>query len=262
VREGPGRVTRNVSAGSGADTPGGVGGGVVTMRGWSIAAAAGTVAASAYYATCAVRSQWLGATICRGRKDRPAVALTFDDGPSEDTERVLDVLAEHDAKGAFFMIGRHVERYPAIARRIVSEGHAIGNHSYSHPIYLYRSRASTDAELRRAQQVIADVTGIQPRWARPPGGVRTPAYFAAARELDLPTVQWSASGCDWRLRTASSIVRSVMDDVGSGAIVLLHDGDAANRSDRRATAEAVAPLIAALDARGLAPAPLEQVIGA
>ncbi len=235
----------------------------MNARDWSVAAAfAGAACASAYYATCAVRSQWLGSTIWRGRKDRPLVALTFDDGPSEDTERVLDTLASHGVHGTFFMIGRHVERHPAIARRIVAEGHTVGNHSYSHPIYLYRSRASTEAELQRTQQVIADTTGVEPRWARPPGGVRTPAYFAATRRVRLPTVQWTASGFDWRQRTADSIVRSVMDDAASGAIVLLHDGDAANRSDRKATADAVAPLITALAGRGLTAASLDQVIGA
>ena len=204
-----------------------------------------------------------GVIYWHGRLDRKAVALTFDDGPSVPyTEQLLEILDANHVKATFFMIGRHVERHPAIARRIVAEGHTVGNHSYSHPIYLYRSRASTEAELQRTQRVIVDATGIEARWARPPGGVRTPAYFAATRRLRLPTVQWTASGFDWRQRTAESIVRSVMDDAASGAIVLLHDGDAANRSDRKATADAIAPLITALAGRGLTAASLDQVIGA
>src|SRR5438105_12413889 len=86
--------------------------------------------AGVYYATYGVRSQWLGATDWRGRTDTSAVALTFDDGPSADTDLILNVLAEHNLRATFFMIGRQVERHPQMARRVVAEGHEIGNHSY------------------------------------------------------------------------------------------------------------------------------------
>src|SRR5438552_4442861 len=101
------------------------------------AACSAAGAASIYYATYAVRSQWLGPTNWRGHGGASAAALTFDDGPSEDTERILDVLAAHNLKATFFMIGSSVERWPQTARRVVAEGHEIGNHSYSHPIFLY-----------------------------------------------------------------------------------------------------------------------------
>src|SRR5712691_4872285 len=96
-------------------------------------------AAAIYYATYNVRSQWLGRTEWHGRDDAGEVALTFDDGPSADTDRILDILAERNLRATFFMIGRHVEHLPQTARRVAGEGHEIGNHSYSHPIYLYRS---------------------------------------------------------------------------------------------------------------------------
>src|SRR5436853_6153019 len=88
-------------------------------------------AAGVYYATYAVRSQWLGATHWRGRADTAAVALTFDDGPSEDTERVLAVLDAYGVRATFFMVGRQVERFPQTARRVAASGHEIGNHSYT-----------------------------------------------------------------------------------------------------------------------------------
>src|SRR6267143_362371 len=140
-----------------------------------------------YYATYAVRSQWLGPTDWRGASQTGAVALTFDDGPSEDTERILDLLAANDLRGTFFMVGRNVERFPQIARRVVAEGHEIGNHSYSHPIFLYRTSRETRQQLERAQVLIAETVGVRPRWARPPCGVRTPAYFRAAQRLGLRT---------------------------------------------------------------------------
>src|ERR1700674_2066104 len=143
-----------------------------------------------YYATYAVRSQWLGRTDWRGHSQPGAVALTFDDGPSVDTERILDVLATHKLSATFFMIGRNVERLPQTARRVVAEGHEIGNHSYSHPIFLYRTPRETRQQLEHAQDVITGTVGVRPGLARPPCGVRTPAYFRAAQRLGLRTVQW------------------------------------------------------------------------
>src|SRR5258708_34635472 len=99
-------------------------------------------AAGLYYATFGVRSQWLGRTYWRGRRDRNAVALTFDDGPSPDTERILDVLGAHEATATFFMVGREVESFPGIAQRGLAEGHEGGNHSYSHPSFLFHSAAA------------------------------------------------------------------------------------------------------------------------
>src|SRR6266852_5798584 len=107
------------------------------LFGLPMIAGAGSLAAGAagvYYATAAVRSQWLGPTAWQGRTDTASVALTFDDGPTPDTLRILDVLGAHDVRGTFFMIGQRVERHPEIARRVVADGHAIGNHSYSHPL--------------------------------------------------------------------------------------------------------------------------------
>jgi peptidoglycan/xylan/chitin deacetylase (PgdA/CDA1 family) len=108
----------------------------------AIAMGAAAVAgiAGGYYATYAVRSQVLGETIWRGKADTNSVALTFDDGPSEDTESILDVLKAYGVKAAFFMIGTQVEKFPEVARRVALEGHEIGNHSLSHPIFLYHRR--------------------------------------------------------------------------------------------------------------------------
>jgi peptidoglycan/xylan/chitin deacetylase (PgdA/CDA1 family) len=212
------------------------------------------------YATYGVRAQWLGPSDWRGRQDTASVALTFDDGPTEDTERILDVLAERQTPGTFFMIGRQVERHPAIARRVVAEGHLVGNHSYSHPVFLYVGPGETRAQLRRTQQVIADVTGVHPVLSRPPCGVRTPAYFAAARGLGLRTVQWTVAGFDWQRRDPTDIASLVLGGTTAGAIVLLHDGDSANRRDRRATVEALPAIIDGIAKRGLVVGSLQHLL--
>jgi 2,3-diketo-5-methylthio-1-phosphopentane phosphatase len=233
------------------------------LFGLPMIAGAGSLAAGAagvYYATAAVRSQWLGKTDWRGRTDTASVALTFDDGPSEDTERILDVLRAYDLKATFFMLGRQVELFPELARRVVADGHEIGNHSYSHPIYLFRSHGATRLQIERAQKIITDVTGTQPRLARPPCGVRTPAYFAAARRLGLRTVQWDVAGFDWKARTSAEIAESVLRDASPGSIILLHDADSALKRDRSATVAALPIIIEGLQARGLKIVPLTQLL--
>lgn len=216
--------------------------------------------ASAYYATYAVRSQWLGATDWHGRRDTSSVALTFDDGPSADTDLVLDALREQGIPATFFMIGRQVERQPEIARRVATEGHEIGNHSYSHPIYLYRSRRETRRQLQRAQAAIAEATKVEPKFSRPPCGVRTPAYFAATREMNLRTVQWSVAGFDWKRIGAAEIAHHILKDVRAGSILLLHDGDSSLKRDRVQTVMALPLIINGLKRRGLEVVPLSQLL--
>jgi peptidoglycan/xylan/chitin deacetylase (PgdA/CDA1 family) len=218
------------------------------------------VAVAVYYSTYAVRSQWLGATVWRARTDSASVALTFDDGPSADTERVLDLLSHYGVSATFFMVGRQIETFPDIALRVAEEGHEIGNHSYSHPIYLYRSARETRRQLERTQQIIADVTGVRARLARPPCGVRTPAYFRAAQASGLQTVQWTVAAFDWKERSPADIARSILSDLSPGSIILLHDGDSANLRDRIATVEALPLIIEGIKEKGLQIAPLAQLL--
>jgi peptidoglycan/xylan/chitin deacetylase (PgdA/CDA1 family) len=225
-----------------------------------VAAIASTAVACGYYATYAVRSQWLGPTHWRGPGDQDGVCLTFDDGPSKDTDRILDVLARHDAPAAFFMIGRHVEHHADVARRVATAGHEIGNHSYSHPIYLYGTRRHTYAQLARTQQIVADIAGVRPAWARPPCGVRSPGYFTAAQALGLRTVQWTVAGFDWKRHDAARIASHVLRHIGPGSIILLHDGDSRDKADRRETARSLPAIIAGITARGLRLTSLESLL--
>ncbi len=213
-----------------------------------------------YYATYAVRSQWLGQTVWHGRTDTSSVALTFDDGPSDDTEFVLDALGLAGARATFFMVGQQVETLSHVARRARSEGHEIGNHSYSHPIYLYRSARETRSQLRRAQDVIMEKVGVRPRFSRPPCGVRTPAYFSAALEMNLRTVQWTVAGFDWKKLDAERIARNVLKNARAGSIILLHDGDSQRRRDRKETVQALPSIINGLRERGLCVVPLSQLL--
>jgi peptidoglycan/xylan/chitin deacetylase (PgdA/CDA1 family) len=217
-------------------------------------------AASLYYATYSVRSQWLGPTYWRGRRDRNAVALTFDDGPSPDTDRVLDVLAEHRISATFFMVGREVESFPGIAQRVFAEGHEVGNHSYSHPLYLFQQGSETRHQVKRTQDVITETIGVTPILARPPYGVRTLAYFGATRALGLHTVQWDVAGFDWKRHSPTQIADNVLRKVRAGSIILLHDGDSSRKRGRKNTVEALPLIIKGLRDRDLQIAPLSQLL--
>jgi peptidoglycan/xylan/chitin deacetylase (PgdA/CDA1 family) len=217
-------------------------------------------AAGLYYATYGVRSQWLGRTYWRGRRDTNEVALTFDDGPSPDTAGILDTLAEHHVHATFFMVGRAVESFPDIAQRVFAEGHEVGNHSYSHPLYLFQRGSETRDQLERAQDVIAETVGVRPVLARPPFGVRTPAYFEATHALGLLTVQWDVAGFDWKTRSGKRIAQDVVRKTRAGSIILLHDGDSEGKQDRRETVAALPLIIEGLQARGLNIAPLSQLL--
>jgi peptidoglycan/xylan/chitin deacetylase (PgdA/CDA1 family) len=224
------------------------------------ATAAAAAGGAAYYATCSIRAQWLGRTDWHGRTDTGAVALTFDDGPGPDTEALLDTLSARGLRAAFFVVGQQVQRHPSVARRIVAEGHEIGNHSFSHPMFLSQSPRATRDELARAQRTIEDVTGVRVSFARPPYGIRTPAYFAAARGLGLRVVQWSVAGFDWKPVTPDRVASHVLRGARPGAIVLLHDADSEGKRDRRATVESIPMIADGVRVRGLSVSPLDALL--
>jgi peptidoglycan/xylan/chitin deacetylase (PgdA/CDA1 family) len=215
--------------------------------------AGGSVACGAAAMAWAVRgraSAVFGPSVWRGPRDRRAVALTFDDGPSEDTPRVLEILAAHGAAATFFPCGANVARLPAIARAVAEAGHEIGNHSYSHPLCCFRSAKFIEADMASAQQVILEHTGVRPAWFRAPYGVRWFGMRRAQRRLNLQGVMWTVIGYDWNLR-AEAIVERMAGRVSNGAILCLHDGrELRTRPDIGATIEAVRRLVPQLLAGG------------
>ena len=212
-----------------------------------------------YYATYSVRSQVLGKTTWCGKSDSHSVALTFDDGPSEETEQILNILKDYDIKATFFMIGSQVERFPEVARRVAREGHQIGNHSFSHPIFLYQFAHQIRHQLESTQKIITNITGITPRLARPPCGTRTFAYFAAARTLGLKTIQWSVAGFDWKAIAPEKITENILKRVRPGSIVLLHDGDDTLKNSRYKTVLALPAIIEGMLSKNLRVAPLDEL---
>ena len=215
---------------------------------------AGTAACgAAAWLAWAVRgrsAQIFGPSVWRGRPEQRAVSLTFDDGPSESTPRILDILAHYRAPATFFQCGANVERLPAVARAVGQAGHAIGNHSHTHPLFCFRSRRFIQQDLERAQAAIQTHTGIRPAWFRPPFGARWFGLGRALRRLELTGVMWTVIGYDWNLKV-EAVVERMARRVSNGAILCLHDGrELCARPDIGVTVEAVRRLVPLLLDRG------------
>ncbi|MGB9455228.1 MAG: polysaccharide deacetylase family protein [Bryobacteraceae bacterium] len=215
--------------------------------------AGGSVACGAAAMAWAVRgraSAVFGPSVWRGARGRRAVALTFDDGPSEETPRILEILAAHGAASTFFPCGANVERLPATARAVAEAGHEIGNHGYNHPLCCFRSGRFIEADMARAQQVILEHTGVRPVWYRAPYGVRWFGMRRAQQRLGLKGVMWTVIGYDWNL-VAGAVVARMAGRVSNGAILCLHDGrELRTRPDIGTTIEAVRRLVPLLLERG------------
>ncbi len=201
-------------------------------------------------------SQVFGKVYYKGKVLPPEkpIALTFDDGPNEPyTSEVLDILDKYGIKATFFLIGKNVALYPDTARRIVKEGHAIGNHSYSHDA----NHAVTDEgvkDLRIAQEVISRITGVEPQFYRPPHGRITPWESAAAREEGMSIVTWSVSANELSGKSAEELAKEIVSRARPGGIILLHDGYGTlhnqPKSDKSITVKALPIIIESLQKEG------------
>lgn len=171
-----------------------------------------------------VRDNWLK-TIVGSPTPRRIVALTFDDGPNPDsTPQILEVLAQFKVKATFFLLGRNVAAHPEIVRRVVQAGHAIGNHTFTHPRLVGCGALAVARELIQCRQAIRQAVGLAPKLMRPPFGAQDVTAFLTARLLGYTAVNWTASGDDWKGDPAPQVAERVLADARPGCIILLHDG--------------------------------------
>lgn len=214
-----------------------------------IAGAAAVVYAG--YATMAPTSQLYGRSFL-GAPGTKLLALTYDDGPNEAyTPQLLDLLAQQNAKATFFLIGRYVAQRPDLVRRLRVEGHAIGNHTYNHPLLTFASSSQLARELDDTDKAIADAAGPHDGLFRPPFGGRRPGTFAAVRARGMTPVMWTVTCFDWRARSADPIERHAVAGIRGGDIVLLHDGSHVKMGANRApTVEATGRLLRRYQAEG------------
>jgi len=182
------------------------------------------------------RSQWLGANwtqLPAAARDRGEIALTIDDGPDPlVTEQVLDMLDQHAVKATFFCVGENAIRYPDLCREIVLRGHAVENHSHHHRDgFALMGYAGIMDDLQAAQDALTTITGHRPRFFRAPAGIRNPLLDRALARLGLQLVSWSARGFDTRIGDVERVRTRLLKGVRVGAILLMHDGNAARTTD-------------------------------
>lgn len=163
--------------------------------------------------------------VLHGNPTKNQVALTFDDGPDiRFTPQVLDVLAKHDVKATFFLIGARAKAHRDITKRIHDEGHAIGNHTYWHPNLPKESLERLRWELTETEQVIEDIIGFKPRLFRSPYGALNEDILKVLGEMDHTVIGWDVDSVDWKLPGADIVADNVLSNVGFGSIILMHDG--------------------------------------
>ncbi|GGU59181.1 deacetylase [Streptomyces albospinus] len=158
---------------------------------------------------------------CRKAK---CVALTFDAGPSENTNRLLDILKENKAHATFFMLGKnHIAERPAEVKRIDAEGHELANHTWSHQILTKIKPDEARRELSRVQDAVRKITGKTPKLMRPPQGRTDEEVSKISKDLGLAQVLWSVTAKDYQTNDSALITKRVLDQTERDGIILLHD---------------------------------------
>ncbi|MGA2086044.1 MAG: polysaccharide deacetylase family protein [Terracidiphilus sp.] len=205
---------------------------------------------------CAYAAMWPGSQLF-GRAliapERPGeLALTFDDGPNQAwTPHLLDILAGHDVRATFFLLGSHAQAEPELVRRIVSAGHLIGNHSWSHPNLALTAAGRVKEELARTSQTLEQIVGAPVKYFRPPYGARRPIVLRLARSLGMVPVLWNAMTSDWKEPSAERIVARLASKIdrlerrGRAANIVLHDGGHREMAADRGPSVAAAGLMVA-----------------
>ena len=186
-------------------------------------------------------------TIYRGNPDKRRITLTFDDGPSPIwTPKILDELKKVNIPATFFMIGHHVRKYPDVARRVVQEGHTIGNHGYAHSVLLYYTPAELEEEIKYTELVIKETTGETTTYFRPPKAWLKRSIKEKMKSMGYEVVLWSLNSKDWVSFNHKAMVNYIVRSVKNGDIILFHDSGnvfATEGADRLQTVLAI-PLLA------------------
>jgi peptidoglycan/xylan/chitin deacetylase (PgdA/CDA1 family) len=239
---------------------------------------AGAAVGAAWWAGFGARTQMWGAFPYRapsprlpdqsplsraGAGDDRAVALTFDDGPNEPwTSRLLDVLAARDVRATFFQVGRCAERFPSTTRRVVEEGHVLGNHSLNHAFTSYLHHPHQHDEVARAQDVLHRVSGVVPGLYRPPWLCHWPWVLRTVEGAGLQVVSGTfAHPLEVFQPAAERMTAGAVRKVRPGSILIMHDGREARGGDRSQTVASVGPLIDRLRADGYTFTTVDRLLG-
>ncbi|KRA45354.1 acetyl xylan esterase [Pseudoxanthomonas sp. Root630] len=195
--------------------------------GWTVGAPAMLAThLTVVWATLYPRATLLCPALSRLPTDERVVWLTIDDGPSDETPAMLDLLDRHGAKATFFVVGERAQAEPAVVQAIRDRGHGIGNHSASHPDTRFwrLGPGAMEDQIGRNQSILTAITGETPRWFRSVVGMTNPFVGLSLKRHGLARVAWSARGFDGVDCEPSKVLARITRDIAPGAIVLLHEG--------------------------------------
>jgi len=172
-----------------------------------------------------IRKGLVFAKLMHGDPHTRAVALTFDDGPHPQyTTKLLSILQKYHVKATFFVVGKMAQQYPDLVKAEHAAGHVVGNHTYDHVNLTRVPLDEVSTEWRKCDDTIKSILGTQMRFCRPPGGDYDAAVITAAQDLGLTTVLWTDDPSDYASPGDTVIEQRVLDRIGNGGIILIHDG--------------------------------------
>ena len=212
------------------------------------------------------RSTWLGPNLTRlpaSAVARREIAFTFDDGPDPElTPRVLRILEAHGVRATFFCIAERAAAHPALVAEIARHGHAVENHSRGHrATFPMLGLGGIRREITAAQHTLAAMAGRAPRFFRPPAGLRNPLLDPVLHDMGLKLVSWTRRGYDTNRDDVDEVTGLLLDGLGAGDILLLHDGHCAHTAAGVPIVLEVLPrVLDAARAAGLKPVTLGQAI--
>lgn len=178
-----------------------------------------------FYASYSIASGIYLKTLCKKDTEQKIIALTFDDGPHATyTPRILDLLKQYDAVATFFCTGKQAAENPELIRRIITEGHAIGNHSYSHtgtfPLF---SKRKMLADVKAASQLLEQLCGEKISMFRPPFGVTNPTIAWVVKQMHYQTIGWNIRSFDTQAGNRNKVYKRITRRICPGSVLLLHD---------------------------------------
>ncbi|MFI7698972.1 polysaccharide deacetylase family protein [Nonomuraea sp. NPDC049480] len=151
------------------------------------------------------------------------IALTFDDGPGKYAGTLLDTLKKHNAKATFFLEGQYAKSRPKYVKRMVAEGHELGNHSYKHPDFTKLEAWEIRSEIKKTQDAVKKAAGVEPKLLRPPYGMADMQVSEIAAEFDMPIILWTGGSEDWASKNVDAIKKKTLEVAKQDGIILMHD---------------------------------------
>jgi len=198
-----------------------------------------------------------------GPVNKKSIAITFDDGPSEYTERILDILKGKKIKATFFIVGKCAQQRPGIVKRIVKDGHEIGNHSFSHSRLYFRTKDFIEGQIKKTEKVIKELTGKRTNYFRPPNGRYTQKLRNIMIKNGYKIVLWTTSSHDWRNPGVNKIIGKSTKYLRNGDILLFHDGGSMLNHfwfRREQTIRALPEVVNRIEAKKLKPVTISKLL--